>query len=190
MNGFTAYKLYLAMKLHFTKLEYDVFLNRGYVANCTLESYTKKREKKWFEMLAKKFDNPQEYIQYLVAQCAYDEISCIFDLNVSMENYKKWKKNKEMLTRLILDDLDRVELTSSVTDYVKDIYRHIISGDINIETAVALNRYFHFLGEKPPEDYFVFDDLALKLKKLDKFIKYKAEVVEARIKELASHDFH
>ena len=43
MNGFKAYRYYIALKLHFTKDKFNVFENNGYSAdelfNCTLNDF-------------------------------------------------------------------------------------------------------------------------------------------------------
>ena len=39
MNGYEAYKLYLAIKLHFSTEDYDFIKHNGKV-NCSLDSFT------------------------------------------------------------------------------------------------------------------------------------------------------
>lgn len=179
MDDFTAYKLYLAIKLHFTQKSYDVFTNRGSVRGLTYEGFKKKREAKWFMGLSRKFSDKKEFVQYLVACSAYGSIADVFDLQTSFAHYATWVKNKQKMTRLILDDLDPIDNLSPLLENVPPkIIEKVIAGKLNIETAVAINRYHPYItDELLDKDYLIFSREALKIKKLDRFVKYNIDEI-------------
>lgn len=184
MDGFQAYKFYLATKLHFTQKNFDVFESKGNAKNCSLSAFERRKDRKWFELLARKFNTPQEYIQFLVASAAYGSLGNIYDLEKSFETHKEWKKNKEMMTRIIQRD---IEDTKSIRDLLSgnppQLIHLIVAGKIHIETAVALNRKMGFASSWINEKYFVFQEYPLRIMKLDKFVKYNEVVIGQLIDE-------
>ncbi len=58
MNGFEVYKLYLAIKLHFTSDSYNYFTFNG-KTRTTLQSFEKRRDKYFFKKLATKFNQDE-----------------------------------------------------------------------------------------------------------------------------------
>ncbi len=61
MDGFKAYKYYMAIKLHFTKDGFDVFKNRGNVKG-TREAFNARNDSYLFEKLARKFPVDKDLI--------------------------------------------------------------------------------------------------------------------------------
>lgn len=188
MDGFTAYKLYFALKLHFSSLKYDVFETRGAVKGLTLDVFRKKKEAKWFNFLATKFKEPKEFVQFVVSCAAYGDITDVFDLQVAFEHYAKWTKHKQMTTRLILDDLDQIEDLEELTvGCPPPILQRVIANRINIETAIAVNAVKPFLSQELFEkDYLIFSREAIKLKKLGRFVKYNKDEINLAIQSKIS----
>ena len=183
LDDYTAYKLYLAIKLHFGTKNYDVFESRGAVKGLTSDNFRNRKGASWFKTLGKKFSNPQEFVQYLVANAAYGNISDIFDLQTSFDNYSKWIKHKQMMTRLILDDLSQYDnLMPKIQGIPPSILNDTIAGKCHIETAVAINRYHPFIGSEILDtDYLIFTREALRIKKLDRFVKYNTDEINSEI---------
>lgn len=181
MDEYAAYKLYAAIKLHFTQKSYDVFATRGAVKGLTPEKFRARKESGWFRVLARKFKEPKEFVQFVVACAAYGSTNDVFDLQTSFEHYAKWIKNKQKSTRLILDDLDLVDnLTPLITGTPPKIIEWVIAGKISIETAVAVNRHTPYLSEELfKEDYLIFSRVALTIKKLDRFVKYNTDEINS-----------
>ena len=181
MNGYQVYRFYLAIKLHFTNQKYDVFETRGFVKNCTPESFLRKPGKGLFEKLAKRFKEPKDIVQYFVANQAYD--GDIFEPSEAEENFVRWKKHKEMTTYLIREDLEKIEdLFAYLSGDPCKLMKEISGRRINIETAVAINRKLKFAdGWK---GNFTYPDLWLKIKKLDRFVKFNEQVIFEKIDEI------
>lgn len=181
MNDFTAYRLYLAIKLHFSNEKYDVFMNRGKVARLTQENFSKKREAKWFHSLKKKFDSQKDYIQYLVACSAYGDSSDVFDIEKSFGHYERWVAFKQSSTYNITKELEEHDIEALLNGTPPLILSRVVAGKLGIEAAVAINRATKFTDrEGILTDHLLLSKIALKIKKLDKFVSYD----DAKIFEL------
>lgn len=178
MDDFTAYRLFLAIKLHFTQKKYDVFVNRGAIRGLNRETFAKKREAKWFRNISKQFKNPKDFVQACVAQVVYGSINDIYDLDTFNTNYQLWSKNKQRLTYLIKEDLSTIDVPDIISGKPPKILKSTIGGKIHLETAVAINRHFSFITDEfLKKDYLLFADEALKIKKLDRFVKYDTDAI-------------
>ena len=62
-DGFSVFKTYLAIKLHFSSDTYDYFKYEGKV-NCKLETFTKRNDRYFFHKLSTKY-KPTEIINYI-----------------------------------------------------------------------------------------------------------------------------
>ena len=77
MDGFTAYKYYMALKLHFSSDKYNVFESRGSV-KCSREKFNSRNDYYIFEKLGRKFSTNQELIQYMAANFIYKNPNVIY----------------------------------------------------------------------------------------------------------------
>ena len=66
MDGFKAYRYYLAIKLHFTTDKFNVFENRGSVRG-TREAFNARNDRYIFEKLATKRTDDKDIIQFFAA---------------------------------------------------------------------------------------------------------------------------
>ena len=93
MDPFDVYKIYLALKLHFTTESYDITKHK-YAAKGKKETFLKRKDLTVLRKLARDFRR-QEIIDILVANfVSGDRWGGMFDVE-AMETYKKWKANKE-----------------------------------------------------------------------------------------------
>lgn len=104
MDGYKAYRYYLAIKLHFGKGSYDVFEKRGAV-KYTKEQFDKRNDRMIFEKLARKYKNDRDLIQFYVANISYGNESPAYEIEESDRYYFNWNKRKESLTKVFSDDL-------------------------------------------------------------------------------------
>ena len=77
MDGFKAYKYYIAIKLHFTKDNFDVFKNRGNVKG-TRDAFNARNDRYMFEKLARKYPVDRDLIQFYVANFAYGNDAAVY----------------------------------------------------------------------------------------------------------------
>lgn len=180
MNPYSIYKLYLAIKLHFTMDSYDVFVNKGAVRGPSEELFNKKGLRYRFNSLSTQLKSPKEAVEYFVSCYAYG--TDIFNPSDADESYKLWNKHKEMTTQLVIDDIEKLLLPNDIKGYTCRLQSLISGKSINIETGVALNNHYKFVDEWIKSN-FVYAELGSKIKKLTKFVKYNEDKVKQFILE-------
>lgn len=66
MDGFTAFNIYLSLKLHFNSPDYDA-TKYGFKTRAKRSSYELRKEKFFFERIAYKYKTPERVIDYFTA---------------------------------------------------------------------------------------------------------------------------
>ncbi len=117
MDGFKAYRYYLAIKLHFTTDKFNVFQNRGNVRG-TREAFNARNDRYIFEKLANKYSDDKDIIQFFVANFAYGSDNAIYAGQEAEENYTEWIRRKQSITKIVIDDLAKL-LTYVETNRLK-----------------------------------------------------------------------
>ena len=107
MDGFKAYKYYIAIKLHFTKDAFDVFKNRGNVKG-TREAFNARNDRYIFEKLARKYPVDKELIQFFVANFAYGNDAVVYTYEEAEQYLFEWNRRKQSITKVFSDDLSRI----------------------------------------------------------------------------------
>jgi hypothetical protein len=188
VDGFKAYRYYLAIKLHFTSEKFNVFENRGNVKG-SREAFNARNDRYIFEKLARKFANDRDIIQFFVANFAYGNESAIYAGQEADDNLAEWNKRKQSITKIFIDDLASlltyVEInklpTSSIFDFNFNEYpaalKLFIGGKISIETLVIINELDHIVEHwlDNPTVQYIWNSELLRIKKLIGFVKYDKE---------------
>lgn len=147
MTGFEVYKMYLALRMHFTKEHYDYVKYRGKV-NASEKAFEQRRDRYFFKKLATKYDGDQ-ILNYFVANFMHDPAGYI--RSFSDGNYSAWKVKQESFSYKFRQDVDLL-LTYFEAPYqdkfdkifkVKEgshppLIKHYLSGEIALETLVVL----------------------------------------------------
>lgn len=107
MDGFKAYKYYIAIKLHFTKDNFDVFKNRGNVKG-TRDAFNARNDRYMFEKLARKYPVDKDLIQYYVANFAYGNDAAIYSFEEAESNLLEWNRRKQSITKIFADDCNKI----------------------------------------------------------------------------------
>lgn len=107
MDGFKAYKYYMAIKLHFTKDNFDVFKNRGNVKG-TREAFNARNDRYIFEKLARKYPVDKDIIQFFVANFSVGNDAVIYAHEEAEENLIQWNRRKQSITKIFADDLNKI----------------------------------------------------------------------------------
>lgn len=181
MTGFEAYKLYLALKSHFTSKTYDYFKYNG-VTRAKFESFEQRKDKYFFTKLAKKKDA----MGFLVSLFVYGKkdmwIGDIVKNEEIDELYLKRQKIKESISYVFSNDLDKLD-----QDFLKNIkvvdgqhpyLLNLLLGEhINIETFIILNDLIKFVPywNKHIEDQAIWPEVRLKCKKYQPFMEYNRD---------------
>ena len=188
MDGFKAYRYYLALKLHFTSEKFNVFENRGNVKG-SREAFNARNDRYIFEKLARKFGNDRDIIQFFVSNFAYGHESAIYAGQEADDNLTEWNKRKQSITKIFIDDLASlltyVEInklpTSSIFDFNFNEYpaalKLFLGGKISIETLVIINELDHVVEHwlDNPTVQHIWSNELLRIKKLIGFVKYDKE---------------
>ena len=109
MDGFKAYKYYIAVKLHFTKDNFNVFKNRGNLKG-TREAFNARNDRLMFERLARKFPVDKDLIQYYVANFAYGNDTAVYSMEEADSNLIEWNRRKQSITKIFSDDCNKILL--------------------------------------------------------------------------------
>ena len=154
MTGFEVYKMYLALKQHFTKQDYDYFKYRGKV-RANEKSFEQRRDRYFFKKLATNYSDA-ELLSYFVANFVNDSKGYL--QSFSKDIYTDWKINQESFTykfkqdvNTLLDDYQipydqAFEKLFVVECGHPPIIKHYLGGSISLETLVVFEKCLGFVS--------------------------------------------
>lgn len=188
MDGFKAYRYYLAIKLHFTTEKFNVFENRGNVKG-TRETFNARNDRYIFEKLANKYETDREIIQFFVANFAYGSDTAIYEGKEAADNFLLWNKRKQSITQIFIDDLANIlnyieANKTSVFSFENDKYPALmqlyIGNKVTIETLRIIDDVYPFLESWSQQNSIKYMWAAelLRIKKLTGFVKYDKIKIE------------
>jgi hypothetical protein len=189
MDGFKAYKYYMAVKLHFTSKKYNVFETRGHVKG-TRDAFNSRNDRYIFEKLGQKYDD-REIIQFFVSNFAYGNDTAIYGNSEAEDLYFEWQKRKQSITKTFIDDLANIMNMCDVHKFSYDgIFKSkdgdlpvltsmFLSGKISIETLRMIDDVEPFVEswENDPMIKIVLGDKLLRIEKLKGFVKYDSDKI-------------
>ena len=183
MNGFEIYKVYLAVKLHFTSKNqsYD-FHKHGGRTTARLETFTKRRDRYFFHKLSQSYDDTNA-VDYFVSNFVTNTNLWVGDIigNSGDENYREWSKRIEALHYYYEQDIDYLIERMSANDMDFDdiftvqngqhppILKMVLSKRISLETFVILEDLLSF-SKRLNED---ISETVLWPKLYDRMVRYR-----------------
>jgi hypothetical protein len=185
-EGFSAYKLYLAVKNHFTT-SYDFFKYNGKV-NAKEDSFLKRRDKFFFAKLQRKYNNDQ-LRDLFVSNFADGEDFWIGNvLTQKAESvYTEWKARQMKLSYIFEQDL------KFLYDYYKDrnldfnslfvmenghpiLLQCVLRNDIYVETMVIIDRVLNYSRKwNKVLDDPVWTEFKKRMDKYSPFVLFEAD---------------
>ena len=180
MNGFEVYKIYLAVKLHFTSKgrSYDFHRHLG-KTTARLETFTKRRDRYFFHKLSKSYNN-NTIVDYFVSNFVTNTNLWVGDIigKTGDDNYKQWSKKIEALHYYYEQDIDYIlELDYNLDDLFKSvngqhppILKMFLSKKINFETVLILDEILSFTKQLNKN----INEKVLWPKLYDRMIRYRA----------------
>lgn len=185
VDGFKAYRYYMAIKLHFTNEKFNVFENGGHVKG-TRETFNSRNDRYIFEKLAQKYPTDKDIIQFFVANFAYNSDNAIYEGQEAEDNLVEWTKRKQSITQVFVDDLATIltyvetnKVNTSIFDFDKSgdhpVLLHLfVGGKIKIETLRILDDLHPFIESwcDHPTVRYIWNNEFLRIKKLTGFVKY------------------
>ena len=183
MNGFEVYKIYLAIKLHFTSKNqsYDFHKHNGRTT-ARLETFTKRRDRYFFHKLSKSY-NDSSIVNYFLSNFVSNTNIWVGDIigKTGDDTYKQWSKKLEALHYYYEQDIDYIiermttkdikfnDLFLSVGGQHPPIVKMFLSKKINFETLIILDDILKFT-KKLNKD---ITEKVLWPKLFDRMIRYK-----------------
>ena len=185
-EGFNAYKLYLAVKNHFTT-NYDFFKYNGKV-NAKEDSFLKRRDKFFFAKLQRKYNNDQ-LRDLFVSNFADGEDFWIGNvLTQKAESvYTEWKARQMKLSYILEQDL------KFLLDYYNErnldfnslfvmenghpiLLQCVLRNDIYVETMIIIDRVLNYSRKwNKVLDDPVWTEFKKRMDKYSPFVLFEAE---------------
>jgi hypothetical protein len=191
MDEFSVYKMYIALKLHFTTDAYDVIKQRGKV-RASRQAFAKRTDLFSIKKISKNYTD-EEVANFLVANfVSGDRWGGMFDIEAG-QRYTLWKKKIESLSYAFSQDLDNLIQecedsgidTKSIFLVSKGQHPYIIKAylrkTIGIETLVILEKLTGFINKFDSEinDTIVWPDISRLVKKYKPFLVIDVEKYDA-----------
>ena len=188
MNGFEVYKIYLAIKLHFTSKNqsYDFHKHNGRTT-ARLETFTKRRDRYYFHRLSKSYDN-KSIVNYFLSNFVSNTNLWVGDIigKGGDEHYKQWSKKIESLHYYYEQDIDYIiermttkdikfnDLFLSVDGQHPHIVKMFLAKKINFETLIILDDILKFTKKlnKNITEKVLWPKLFDRMKRYKPFLSY------------------
>jgi len=154
MDSWDAYKIYLGLKLHFTKEHYD-FKKYSGKTNAKKSSFLKRNDRFFFHRIGRKYgDNT---LDYFIANIIKNPKAWIGDYDE--QTYIDWKKNQQSIGYVFQTDMETLLRTESIDSSNFNslftcvlgqhplLLRRFLGGEIHLETMVILNQILDYLDQ-------------------------------------------
>jgi hypothetical protein len=198
VNGFDVYKIYLAVKLHFTSDSYDYHKYEGKV-NCKLETFTKNNARYFFHKLGTKYSK-DDILYFFVSNFLSDSNKWIGDLtrNDGTDVYLDWKKRTESFEYYFRSDCSYIINDFNVRNISFDdgfnsfdgqhprFFQLVLSKNISYESAVIFNQILSYSKrwDKQINEKVVWPVHSKRLKKYTPFVRYNPTSAKLIMKEI------
>ena len=188
MNGFEVYKIYLAIKLHFTSKNqsYDFHKHNGRTT-ASLETFTKRRDRYYFHRLSKSYDN-KSIVNYFLSNFVSNTNLWVGDIigKAGDEHYKQWSKKIESLHYYYEKDIDYIiermttkdikfnDLFLSIDGQHPPIIKMFLAKKINFETLIILDDILRFTKRlnKDIKEKVLWPKMFDRMKRYKPFLSY------------------
>lgn len=197
MNGLDAYKMYHAIKLHFTTPKYNFFIYEG-KTNISEETFNNRKDKYSFHKLARKYDE-QELVGFLVANFARNPATWIRDLfgEEAESNFRTWKRITQSMTQTFKEDLDRImpedrspktfnDLFTVIGGHYPKLLQSYQQHDVTLETLVILNNIIGYVDrwDKEITDDILYPKVSLRIRKYGSFLNVDVKKYKKMLREM------
>ena len=189
-EGYDAYCLYLAVNNHFHTDSYDYFKYAG-KTSVKLETFLKRKDKYHFAKLARKYHTELKdfYVANLYKQKYY--VRNLLEQECD-KNYKEFKKKKQKLTYIVMEDMrylfdkyKHIDMCIGIKDgQHSNILREYLGGKINAETFIAVDKIFNIFKDYDSRitESFIWPKERKRLDKLTPFLEFERKKVMTILK--------
>jgi hypothetical protein len=191
MDEYSVYRMYLALRLHFTTDDYDVVTQKGRV-RASRQAFAKRKDLYSIKKIAKTYSD-EEVANFLVANfVSGDRWGGMFDMDAG-QRYKEWKKRVESLSYNFQQELDNlIEDAEEAKLNIDEIFtvskgqhpyiiKAFLRNTISVETLVILERLNNFTDrfDREISDTIVWPDISRLIKKYKPFLLIDLEKYNA-----------
>ena len=200
-GGFDVFKVYLAVKLHFTS-NYNYFDYDGKV-NCKLETFTKRNDRYFFHKLSKKYGK-DEILDFFVSNFCENDKKWVGNLlqNDGRETYLNYRKVKDNFSYHFRNDFTNIVNDFSSKRISFDdgfrcsggqhprLLRLLIQRRTSFQSLIVLDQILSFVKNwnKEIKERVVWPKIALTMARLKPFINYNMTECKLIIKEVIKND--
>ena len=197
IHGFDVFRMYLAMKLHFTKPNYDFFQYEG-KTKANEDSYHQRKDRWFFETLAKKYSK-DEIQEFLLASFVLSEEPSkvwIGDIRSSgKDRWMVWKKLQQSFAYSFEQDLGAVAQHLATTGHTFNNLFETLGGHptllklflkrrVNLETLIVLVVLLGFTKRWDKEMHDpLWESVSMKIKKYKPFLSINRNKYSEVLKE-------
>lgn len=177
MDGFGAFRIYLAIKQHFNS-NYDYFKYHGKTRAVKETTFLARKDRFFFERIAKLYTKKEILEQYFVANFLHDPKGWVG--NFTKENYLEAQKKQESLSYTVRKDLD---FLLGKIDEPKDLFkkhrqlviREYVNGNVALETLIVLDKFVHFSRIWNQEFDPIWEEVYKLMQNYEGFLKFDRE---------------
>jgi len=181
MEPYDVYKYYMAMKLHFESDSYEA-PKYNYKTSAKPQSFFQRRDKYHFAKLGRKFDEPEELINFFTAQFTASDKSWVGDMLQDEEKYVEWQRRQQSLSYNFEQDLNKlaeeVDTFDDLLTIQKGSYPLVIQkflqDEISLETVVILDQLTEFMrrADRTITETIVWPDLSKRIRKYGLLLRF------------------
>ena len=152
MDGFEVYKTYLALKLHFSKDNYNCFTFNG-KSRASLKSFENRKDKYFFKKLGTKY-NEKEIVNFLLSHFLKDSNCWIGNISVNKsKTYSEWKNKIQSMSFVFQEEMDKLSDIEENFDTLFKVFdgkhpivlKEYLAGNVSLESMVILQRLINYL---------------------------------------------
>ena len=193
MESYDCFKLYLAIKNHFTSASYD-YEKYGGKVNVKPETYAKRRDRWSFVKLTKTYAD-EDMLDLIVSNFLESDTTYVTQLlnPEAKDILLEYKRKHQALTYTFTNDVtkmfDLVKVPDDMLKVIKGsnplLLKAVYAKDITLETFVILNDilgFFDMFSEKISDD-FLWPKFRIKCEKYKSFLKYDINKFEKILTE-------
>ena len=189
-EGYETYKKYLAIKLHFTKDDYDFFKYNG-ETNAKYETFIQRNDRYFFVKAGRKYGN--HIVDYFVSNFVSNKSPYIKDMNndVYLDRQKRidgltyyFERDMEQLLRKSEQNFNKIfKVTRGQHPILVKTY---LAKRVSLETLCILNDLLNYTKNfsKEIKETIIWPTLNRKIKKYGPFLTYNKERMKLNLKKM------
>lgn len=193
-EGFDAYTLYLAIKLHFYSKNYDFVKYNGKVKSANLNAFLKRKDKYFFAKLYKQYGQNLE--DFFIANLSVKDTWVGDLLSEECDRvYVEWKARNQKLGYLFRTEVHDVLVEQDLNTLLQVkkgqhplLLKKLLAKSISIETVCILDGILEFTSvwEDSIDEKIVYPSIHNKINKYKSFVHFDKEKYKKELLSLCS----